>query len=427
MLRRALLTLLAAGMVLAAVPAATASAHGRPAPLTVAVFGDSPYGRTAYAPGNQSGDTVQLVKTPAFVDAINADPSVREVINAGDIHSGKDFCTAAWDQDIAAKWQAFQRPVVYTPGDNEWADCHKATSLAKPGEGGGFYDATNTLRYIGSSGLTTDTGQCVGYACGDPLANLAEIRDLFFARPGHTLGSDTLRVLSQAQLSDPRFPGDRAFVENVMWLQQGTLFVTVNVPGGSNNDADPWYQATAATPRQEAERADRTAADVRWLQAAFLAARLAGAKGVVITEQADMWDTDGKANHLGNYEPIIAAIADGATSFGRPVLLLNGDSHIYRSDNPLRQGAPCTMDDASAGAETTCAQAASDNPSLNITADAWTNHPVYDVANFHRVTIHGSTLPLEWLALTVDPGAQSPTTSMSFGPFTWERRPQPQI
>ena len=42
---------------------------------------------------------------------------------------------------------------------------------------------------------------------------------------------------------------------------------------------------------------------------------------------------------------------------------------------------------------------------------------------FHRVIVHGSTFPLEWLKLTVTPGGHAPATSTSFGPFSWERMP----
>jgi len=56
--------------------------------------------------------------------------------------------------------------------------------------------------------------------------------------------------------------------------------------------------------------------------------------------------------------------------------------------------------------------------------DAWNSHPGYDVSNFHRVVVHGSTTPLEWLKLTVSPGTDLPATDASFGPFAWERMPQ---
>ena len=45
----------------------------------------------------------------------------------------------------------------------------------------------------------------------------------------------------------------------------------------------------------------------------------------------------------------------------------------------------------------------------------------YDVPNFHRVTVHGSTFPLEWLSLTVDPRANNTTSASTFGPFSWKR------
>jgi hypothetical protein len=52
-------------------------------------------------------------------------------------------------------------------------------------------------------------------------------------------------------------------------------------------------------------------------------------------------------------------------------------------------------------------------------------HPGYDVPNFHRVVVHGSTFPLEWLKLTIDPRADHPTTDTTFGPFSWVREIQP--
>lgn len=52
------------------------------------------------------------------------------------------------------------------------------------------------------------------------------------------------------------------------------------------------------------------------------------------------------------------------------------------------------------------------------------SHPYYDVTNFHRIVVHGSTFPLEWLKLTAAPGAHNPTTATSFGPFSWTRMPQ---
>jgi hypothetical protein len=46
------------------------------------------------------------------------------------------------------------------------------------------------------------------------------------------------------------------------------------------------------------------------------------------------------------------------------------------------------------------------------------------VANFHRIVVHGSTFPLEWLRLTIDPERDNTPGPTSFGPFTWQRMTQ---
>lgn len=99
-------------------------------------------------------------------------------------------------------------------------------------------------------------------------------------------------------------------------------------------------------------------------------------------------------------------MASHTASLGKPVLMLNGDSHFYRSDNPLSSTASCTWELATA-----------------CTSVAFI-HPGYEVANFHRIVVHGSTFPLEWLKLTIDPGANG-NSGTSFGPFSWARQVQP--
>jgi hypothetical protein len=75
--------------------------------LTVAVYGDSPYGLNPT-------DTSETDKTLAFIASINADPKVDLVLHVGDIHSGKQYCTEAYDRLIADLWTTFKNPVIYT-------------------------------------------------------------------------------------------------------------------------------------------------------------------------------------------------------------------------------------------------------------------------------------------------------------------------
>jgi hypothetical protein len=357
--------------------------------LTIAVYGDSPY-------GTSPTDRTETDQTPAFIASINADPKVDLVLHVGDIHSGSQFCTEAYDREIFDLWTAFKNPFIYTPGDNEWTDCHKTK------EGGNVVD---------------NSGNPVDFANGNPVANLELVRSIFFSTPGYALGGRHKRVLSQSEVFNPLSPTDSKYVENVMWSQSGVLFVAINLPGGSNNDADPWFGA-AVTQAQTDEVAQRTAADLHWLDAAFAEAEREGIDAIVIQSQADMWDLDSKpVSHIANYEPFIAAIAAHTTAFGKPVLLFEGDSHHYRSDNPLRAGEPCVFE----GPGLSDVPCSSIPAAVDFTPDAWNNHPSYDVSNFHRVVVHGSTDPLEWLRLTITPGTNAPTTSTTFGPFSWER------
>lgn len=334
--------LLAAGMTTLMPASADDRDVGRP--TTVAVFGDWPYNQNL------------LDNAPLLITSVNADPTVSLVIHVGDIHSGSTPCTSAgilppiassnpgWNQGVYAMFQQFRAPMIYTPGDNEWTDCHKSKA--------------------GSA--------------GDPLRELASVRSLFFARPGHSLGLTDKRVNSQALVVDSAYPKDAQFVENVMWEDSHVVFVTLNVPG-SNNDTLPWTGAFSNPAAQGQEVLERNEANQRWLQAAFSRAEAIHARGIVIALQADMWDPAAVAvggDGLSAYTPFVRQLADLSIRFQRPVLLLNGDSHMYGADRPLANPASAT------GAI----------------------HGTPAVPNLTRITVQGSTnAPAEWLRLTIDP------------------------
>lgn len=315
-------------------------------PVTVAVFGDWPY------------STTLLNNAPLLLNSVNNDPDVRVVIHVGDIHSGSMPCTGAgltpvpatanpgWNQGVFDIFQQFKVPLIYTPGDNEWTDCHK-----------------------------TKEG-----ASGAPLNELAAVRNLFFPIPGATLGGGDKEVESQALEFEEEFPTDAKFVENVMWTRSKVVFVTLNMPG-SNNDGKPWDGGTDSPYLNEAARqqevSERNAANLRWLDRAFKKAKKAAA--VVIAIQADMWDPEAAApdgDGLNGYTPFVQALANHAVAFGRPVLLLNGDSHVYGYDRPLADATSLTG----------------------------MIHHTQAVSNLTRITVQGSTNnPNEWLKLTIDP------------------------
>ena len=381
----------------------------QPSAFTVALIGDVPYGTTPT-------DTRQLIAHPRFIASINAEADVSLVAHIGDTHAGKQYCTQEYNKTIYEHWASFKQPLVYTPGDNEWMDCHKAK------EGGGSYNkATGNIDYVVDA-----NGKFVDYAKGDPIANLELVRSIFFAKPGQTLGAP-MQVHSQAIEFNPAHPADKAFVENVWWEKSGVLFVTLNIPGGSNNGTDPWYGAPAMSAEQQNEVAVRSAATLRWIDAAYNRATTKGYIAMVLLTQADMWDVDEAktgAAHLSGYKQYLDKIAEGTKAYGMPVLMVMGDSHTYRSDNPLMKAAPCAIEVEAGKPAVACSDSRAEAMLAKVKnpTDAFlTQAHGYNVPNFHRIVVHGETMPLEWLKLRIDPTANHKHDMEAFGPFSWKR------
>lgn len=344
MLKLLLASALSCSALLASVPAMADDEH-EDRPVTLAVFGDWPYSQNL------------LDHAGLLIDSINNDREVSLVMHLGDIHSGSMPCTSAgivpplatsnpgWNQAVFHVFQQFRAPVVYTPGDNEWADCHKSKQLS----------------------------------AGAPLKELASVRSLFFSQPGRTLGGAPMAVESQGLLADAAHPADAQFIENVRWEKSKVVFATFNIPGGSNDDASQWTGAFADPVAQVQEMVSREAANLRWLDATFASAAKAHARAVVIGVQADMWDPEATAAGgagLSNYTPFVRKLADLSLRFQRPVLLLNGDSHLLLADQPL--AVP--------------------------TSSTGLIHGTPAVPNLTRIVVQGSTnAPAEWLRLRIDP------------------------
>lgn len=328
--------------------------YGSNKPFYVAAFGDWPY------------NALLLNNANLLIDSINnSDPKISRILHVGDIHSGSMPCTSAailppiqtsdpgWNQGVFRNFQSFTAPLVYTPGDNEWTDCQKTKEKSS----------------------------------GAPLNELASVRSLFFSRPGKTLGYNSIDVTSQAFAFDPAYPTDAQYVENVMWKTNHIFFMDVNMPG-SNNDTLPWAAPFQNPAAQAQEVAQRTAADTRWLQYTFSQAKRYKAKAVVISLQADMWDPAAVVpggDGLTAYTSFVQALATESLAFGNPVLLINGDSHVYGSDQPLADP--------------------------NSATGKIYNTPA--VPNLTRITVQGSTTaPAEWLRIKIDPRSKDI--------FSWE-------
>jgi hypothetical protein len=271
--------------VVAATPAPAAPVEHANPNYTFAVIGDIPYG------------DAQIANFPNVIAQINADKSVQWVDHLGDIKNGSSVCSDEYFSMIKSEFDQFVDPLVYTVGDNEWTDCHRANN--------GSYN---------------------------PLERLAKIRGMFFPQPGRTLGQHSARVDSQA---------DQGIPENVRWEKADVSFAAADIIG-SNDSLAPWTGNTAPTPEQAAEVLARTSASLQEFHDAFAVAREHHDEAVVLLIQADMFDptvpNPAFADYYG-FQPIVAAIARESRAFHGPVYLFNGDSHVYNSDNPLAAGS----------------------------------------------------------------------------------------
>jgi hypothetical protein len=131
----------------------------------------------------------------------------------------------------------------------------------------------------------------------DPLARLAKWRALF-------CGRETIAGLE-------RQAGE--YCEHVRWRAGGALFVALNVPGNNNN------------LRQPAEHAARMRAAMQWLDEALA---LSPGRVVVLMQANPFVARQG-------YAALVRRLAEIGREWPGRVVLVHGDTHLYKDDEPL--------------------------------------------------------------------------------------------
>ena len=286
-----MLSLIIIALIAALLPSAAAAE-----PVRFVAFGDVPYCRAAET------CAAEVERVERLMAAINAARPAFSIF-LGDTKAGGEVCTDAVVLRALAWMGRADHPMLYTPGDNEWTDCWQARS-------GSF----------------------------DPLDRLRLIRERYFAGTPH-LGRGNLAVVRQPE-ADPAHP---LYVENARWVLDGVVFLTLHVPGSNNNLPIEPGGRPESSPPAEAEWRARDAANRAWLEAGFAEAAHFNARGVVVAMQADMFFTRvcGLDADSG-YRATIDTLARAAAGFGRPVLLLNGDKHVFVRDQPLPEAPNLT-------------------------------------------------------------------------------------
>lgn len=286
MLRRPLIALCMTGLL-----ASSAFASQ----FSFGVWGDMPYAK--------AGDNARM---PALLASLNAG-RVDFSVFLGDVKDGSSACDDEVYATARTLFNSVRHPVVYTPGDNEWTDCHRLNN--------GSYDA---------------------------LERLAHLRKTFFS-DHRSLGQRRLT------LEDPG-RSDGLYKENKRLLHKGVVFATFNIPGSNNNkvlDAQDCAYKSARTPAQceqaNAEYLARDEANLEWVRAAFALAKARGAKGIVLAFQADPGfdlpeteDLDeSQAPRASGYRRFIGEVARLTSGYAGQVLLVHGDTHAFKMDKPL--------------------------------------------------------------------------------------------
>jgi len=238
-------------------------------------------GDTTYAPPYDDPLYAKLIATineahPAFS------------IHVGDT-KGYGDCGRPFQEKQRAFFDSYAEPVVYAPGNNEWADCWKANR--------------------GSA---------------DPLAILGIMRDVFWSKPV-SLGKTTMPLVRMPDVASDF----SEYSELARWRHGGATFATLNLAGTHNQ-----FELRVESSWKEAVR--REQANVEWVQRAFAAAHENGDRAVVFAFHTNPFDEKIRYDG-GPSEAVLKAIVDGADALDGMVLVIQGHYHEFTVDRPVTE------------------------------------------------------------------------------------------
>lgn len=209
------------------------------------------------------------------------------IAHVGDIKSSRARCDDALYLDRKALFANAPAPFVLVPGDNEWSDCNRTIS-----------------------------GQ------HDPLERLQTLRRLFYAQD-ESLGKPPIELERQK--------GD--YPEHSRFRLGPVLLVTLNVPGNNNN--------YGPRPGGSSEYRARNPKTLEWLRESFRVAKRAKLRGIVILMHGNPhFEHYAYGLPHGGYRNLLDQLRDETQRYSGNVLLVHGDTHRQRIDQPLtnRQG-----------------------------------------------------------------------------------------
>ena len=248
--------------------------------------------------GDQQYNRESIAKFPNLMEEVNR-ANLAFVVHVGDFKGVFSKCDDRVFKQRKEQFDTSTHPFIYTPGDNEWADCHT------PKMGG--YDTTERL---------------------------VALREVFFSGT-QSLGQKKLTLTRQSD--NARFS---KFRENVRWSYGDVLFVTLHMVGPNNN--------MGRTTEADTEYRERNAANLAWLKEAFTVARREDSKAVAIFTQANPFFEHRLPSRRvsllvvrpapkqpSGFSDFLSVLEEEVVAYGKTVVLLHGDSHYFRIDKPL--------------------------------------------------------------------------------------------
>jgi len=234
-----------------------------PPAYDVAFFGDVPY------------SSADATRYDTMIRSINGTSAVFSA-HLGDIGPPESStCTTATVDRETNRFDTLDRPLVYTPGDNEWRDCGSAA-----------------------------------------LAQLSYIRTRTFRTTGtESRGRTTMPVASEAS---------RGYPENARWSRGPVTFASLHIVGSRDNYSN------------QAEFLPRRQATIDWVRETFAQARSEDKEGVVLLAQADP-NLDQAASDSGAtaYKSMFDAITQEVANFDGEVVFVHGDGHTFKNQKPM--------------------------------------------------------------------------------------------
>jgi hypothetical protein len=264
-------------------------AHGR----SFAVFGDMPYYATPQDEPNETRTDAQILQDEIY-PALRDLPEIEFAVHLGDIGRPpsdttlpeNSSCSAEYRKRRAADFGSLNKPVFYTPGDNDWTDC--ARDNVPP-------------RWR-----------------TDPRANLQSVREILLPDAGQ---KSTLA-------RNYNYEFHQVYPENQIWTHRDMLFVSLHVVGSCNG-----------VGVDETEVVSRMKYNSSWLDYATSKVLYSDTiKSLILVSHVDVPANNKECagSPSTGYASFMDQISEiGDVLKGKPVLFVHGDTADHCMDQPF--------------------------------------------------------------------------------------------